>query len=143
MARYAKLAGVLFLLSMIGGGLGEAYIPGKLIVSSDAALTAANLRSSDFLFRFGFAAYLIEAICDIALAWVFYVLLRPVHRELALLAAFFGLVSTAVFGFAELFYLASSQVLRDAAYLKSFSRTSISSRRTARWRPRGGVMTSC
>jgi hypothetical protein len=121
MARYAKLAGVLFLLSMIGGGLGEAYVPGKLIVSSDAAMTAANLKSSDFLFRFGFAAYLIEAICDIALAWVFYVLLRPVHRELALLAAFFGLVSTAVFGFAELFYLASSQVLRDAAYLKSFS----------------------
>jgi hypothetical protein len=69
MARYAKLAGVLFLLSMIGGGLGEAYVPGKLIVSSDAAMTAANLKSSDFLFRFGFAAYLIEAICDIALAW--------------------------------------------------------------------------
>lgn len=121
MARYARLAGVLFLLSMIGGGLGEAYVPGKLIVSSDAALTAANLKSSDFLFRLGFAAYLLEAICDIGLAWVFYVLLRPVHRELALLAAFFGLVSTAVFGFAELFYLASSQLLRDAAYLKSFS----------------------
>ena len=121
MARYARIAGVLFLLTMIGGGIGEAYVPGKLIVSSDAALTAANLKSSDFLFRLGFAAYLLEAICDIGLAWVFYVLLRPVHRELALLAAFFGLVSTAVFGCAELFYLASSQVLRDADYLKSFS----------------------
>jgi hypothetical protein len=49
------------------------------------------------------------------------VLLRPVHKHLALLAAFFGLVSTALFGVAELFYFSSSLVLRDAEYLKSFS----------------------
>src|SRR6185436_6509412 len=118
---YARAAGVLLLLSMIAGGVGEMYVPSKLIVSADAAMTAANLRNSDFLFRLGFASYLMEAICDVALAWVFYVLLRPVHRDLALLAAFFGLVSTALFGFAELFYFASSLVLRDGDDLKSFS----------------------
>jgi hypothetical protein len=112
---------VLFLLSMLGGGIGEMYVPSKLIVSTDAALTAANLRSSDLFFRLGFASYLVEALCDVALAWIFYVLLRPVHKELALLAAFFGLVSTALFGFAEMFYFASSLVLRDADYLKSFA----------------------
>jgi len=112
---------VLFLLSMIAGGIGEMYVPSMLIVSTDAAKTAANLRSSDFLFRVGFATYLVEAICDVALAWILYVLLRPVHKDLALLAAFFGLVSTALFGFGELFYFASSLVLRDAEYLKSFS----------------------
>jgi hypothetical protein len=118
---YARIAGVLFLLSMIGGGFGEVYAPSKLIVPADAAMTAANLRNHDAVFRIGFAAYLVEAICDIALAWIFYVLLRPVHKNLALLAAFFGLVSTAVFAGAELFYFSSSLVLRDAEYLKAFS----------------------
>ncbi len=118
---YGKAAGVLFLLTMIGGGFGEMYVPSKLIVSTDAAMTAENLRNSDLLFRIGFASYLVEALCDVGLAWILYVLLRPVHQDLALLAAFFGLVATALFGVAELFYFTSSLVLRDADYLKSFS----------------------
>ena len=118
---YAKVAGVLLLLTFFGGGFGEMYIPNRLIVPTDAATTAANLKDSELLFRIGFATYLLEALCDVALAWIFYVLLRPVHKELALLAAFFGLVSTALFGFAELFYFSSSLVLRDAEYLKTFS----------------------
>lgn len=55
------------------------------------------------------------------MSWILYVLLRPVHKNVALLAAFFGLVSTALFGFAELFYFASSLVLRNADYLRTFS----------------------
>src|SRR4051794_10558636 len=117
----ARVAGILLLLSAIGGGLGEAYIPMKLIVAGDAAATASNIRASGFLFRLGFAAYLIEGLCDVALAWVFYLLLRPVREDLALLAAFFGLVSTATFAVCEFFYLAVSLVLRDAAYLQSFT----------------------
>ena len=117
---YAKLAGVLFLLSVIAGGFGEMYVPMK-IISPDPAVTAANLKSSEFLFRLGFASYLVEAMCDIALAWLLYVLLRPVQKEIALLAAFFGLVSTAVFGCAELFSFSSTLVLRNAAYLSSFT----------------------
>jgi Domain of unknown function (DUF4386) len=117
----ARIAGVLLLLSAIGGGLGEAYIPMKLIVAGNAAATASNIRAADSLFRFGFAAYLVEGLCDVALAWIFYLLLRPVREDLALLAAFFGLVSTATFAVCELFYLAVSLVLKDAAYLQSFT----------------------
>lgn len=36
--------------------------------------------------RAGFASYLIEAVCDIGLTWIFYLLLAPVRRDLALLA---------------------------------------------------------
>jgi hypothetical protein len=118
---YARIAGVLFLLSLVAGGFGEAWVPSRLIVSADAAATAANIRGSDFLFRMGFAGYLVEATCDITLTLIFYVLLRPVRRDLALLAAFFGLVGTAVFAAAELFYFAPSLILRGAGYLNSFS----------------------
>jgi hypothetical protein len=118
---YARIAGALFLLSMIAGGLGEFYIPTKLIVSADATATAANIVASNSLFRLGFATYLVEAVCDIALSLVMYVLLRPVRKDLALLAAFFGLVSTAVFAVAELFYFAPAFILGNADYLKTFS----------------------
>ena len=119
--RYARIAGVLFLVSIVAGGLGEFYVPTRLIVSGDATTTAKNIVAFNSLFRVGFAAYLIEAVCDIALSLVMYVLLRPVRKDLALLAAFFGLVSTAVFGGGELFYFAASHILGNAGYLKTFS----------------------
>ena len=77
MQRDARAARVLLLLSFLAGGFGELVAPSKIIVAHDAAATAANLRASPTTFRLGFATYLVEACCDIALALVFYVLLRP------------------------------------------------------------------
>jgi hypothetical protein len=119
---YARTAGVLFLISFVAGGFGEAYVPSQLIVSADAAATAKNIIASDWLFRMSFAAYLVEAVCDIALALIFYVLLRPAGRNLALLAAFFGLLGTATFAASEFFYFAvPTLLLGGAGYLKTFS----------------------
>ncbi len=119
--RYARIAGVLFLISLVAGGFGEAYVPSKLIVSADAAATAANIRNFDFLYRLGFAAFLIESLSDITLVLILYALLKPVSKELSLLAAFFGLVGTALFAFAELFYFAPPLIMGSAGYLKTFS----------------------
>jgi hypothetical protein len=117
---YARIAGILFLLSLVAGGFGEAYVPSKLIVPSDAAATAQNFKAFESLFHMGFAGYLTESVCDIALSLILYILLRPVRKDIALLAAFFGLVGTAVFATAELFYLAPSLILGGADYLKTF-----------------------
>ena len=125
--KYAKIAAVLFLLSIIGGGFGEFYVPTTLIVTGDATATANNILTHNTMFRFGFAMYLVEAVCDIGLVWILYVLLRPVHREIALLAAFFGLVSTAVFAASELFFFAATFILDGGDYLNSFSRAQINS----------------
>ncbi len=116
---YARLAGGLLLITMVAGFFGELYVPGQIMVSGDAAATARNLAGSNFLFRAGFAVYLVEAVCDVALSLIFYVLLKPVSRDLALLAAFFGLVSTSLFGVAELFYFAASLFIDGS--VKAFS----------------------
>src|SRR6266571_6166332 len=79
---WARIAGVLFLLTIVAGGFGEFYVPSRLIVSGDAAATAKNIHDSGWLFRLGFASYLVEAVCDIALALILYVLLRPVRKDL-------------------------------------------------------------
>jgi hypothetical protein len=106
---------------MIAGYFGELYAPSRIVAPTDAAATASNIATMNSLFRLGFATYLIEALCDVALALIFYVLLRPVRRNLSLLAAFFGLISTALFAVAELFYFMPSLILSGADYLKVFT----------------------
>src|ERR1700746_1702516 len=118
---YVRGAAVLIVTSFVGGGFGEAYVPSKLIVATDAIATVENLKSSDVIFRLSFSGYLVEACCDLKLALIFYVLLKPVHRYVSLLAAFFGLMGTATFAAAELFYFAPTIVLRGGGYLKSFA----------------------
>ena len=118
---YARIAGVLGLLSFVGGGFGEAYVPSVLIVPGDATETARNIVASGSLFRLGFAGYLVEALCDVGLTWALYVLLRPVHRDLALLTVFFRLISTAGFAMAQVLYFAPSSILGGADYLKTLS----------------------
>lgn len=125
--RYARIAGVLFLISLVAGGFGEAYVPMKVIVSGDAAATAANIKAYDSLFRLGFAGFLIESLCDIGLALIFYTLLKPVNKQLSLLAAFFGLVGTTLFATAELFFFLPTFILGDQAWLTTFSSNQLNS----------------
>ena len=119
--RYARLAGVLGLLSFVGGGFGEAYVPSVLIVPADATATARHILASTLLFRLGFAGYLLEALCDVGLTWVLYVLLRPVHRDLALLTVCLRLISTTGFAMAEVLYFAALPVAGGAQYLQTYS----------------------
>lgn len=116
---YSRAVGILLVLSMVGGFFGEMYVP-SLMLGEDAATTAAQLRTNDSLFRLGFAAYLVEAVSDVVLAWLFYVILKPVHRELALLSAFFGLVSTTLFAVTKMFYFAAPMFVRGSEYLTAF-----------------------
>lgn len=129
---YARIAGVLFLLSMVAGFFGEAYVPSKIIVLSDAAATAHNIRSAETLYRSGFAAYLVEALCDVTLSLLFYALLKTVDENWALLAALFGLLATSLFAVAELFYFGAGIVLRSADSLRASPRTSWRDSRSCR-----------
>ncbi|MCW8927101.1 MAG: DUF4386 domain-containing protein [Xanthomonadales bacterium] len=119
--QYARVAGFLLLISLVAGSFGEMYAPMKIIVPDNAAATAKNILSSDLLFRLGFASYLVEGICNVAILLVFYVLLRPVQKNIALLAVFFGLIGISVFAVAELFYVAPLLILGGADYLNSFT----------------------
>jgi Domain of unknown function (DUF4386) len=118
---YARIAGVLFLLTFVIGGFGEAYAPAQLIVSGNATATAHNVIASAQLLRLGFLGYLFEAFTDVMLAFLLYVLLRPAHANLAFLAVLFRLMATATFAFAEVFYFAPALILGGDAYLKTFS----------------------
>ena len=116
--QYARIAGVLYLVSLVAGGIGESYIPQTLLIANDLAATAHKVAVSVGPFRASFGAYLIEACCDLTLTVLLYELLRPVSRVLSLLAAFFGLCSTAVFAAGEIFYFAAALPVVDADVAK-------------------------
>ena len=94
--RYGRWIGVLYVITIIAGGWGESSVPNMLLIGNDVAGTAHRVASSLGLFRASFAAYLLEASCDITLNVLLYALLRPVSRTLALLALGFGLMATAL-----------------------------------------------
>jgi hypothetical protein len=115
---YARIGGMLYLIIIAIGIFGEAFVRNRLIVSGDATATAERIRASEFLWRVGIAGELLLLICAVALTLIFYVLLRPVSRNLALLAAFFNLVSIALEAAASLHLMATLFSLANSNYLR-------------------------
>lgn len=112
----ARLAGLLYLV-IIGFGLfGELAVRTPLIAVGDAVTTAQNILGAERLFRLGFAADSVMALCDVALAVLLYVLLRPVSPTLALMAATFRLVQTAILGANLLNQYTALLLLKAAPY---------------------------
>src|SRR5229473_1450302 len=85
-----RITGVLYLLAMLTGIFAQGFVSERLVVDGNAAATAANILTHKGLFQLGYAVYLIEMACNIAMTALFYDLLKPAGRSVSLLAAFFG-----------------------------------------------------
>jgi Domain of unknown function (DUF4386) len=92
---YARVGGVLYLMIIALGMIEELFIRGRIMVGGDAAATFANLQKMEMLWRTGIAIEMFLVIITIALSVILYVLTRPVHKELALMALLFGSIATA------------------------------------------------
>jgi len=117
----ARIAGVFYLLTILMGIVAQGFVSERLVVKTDAAATATNILTLRGLFQLGFAVYLIEMACQIAMTALFYELLKPVSRSLSLLAAFFGLTGCIIKTLSRLFFIAPLLVLGGAHYLSVFS----------------------
>ena len=122
---YARLAGVLGLISVIGGAFGEAYVPGVIYVAGDASATAQRILEHEALFRWGFVGYLVEAICDAMLTMAFWVLVRPVHRNLAMLMVVFRIISTCGFAAAQVLHFSALPMLLGADAIAALQRDQV------------------
>lgn len=103
--KLARIAGVLYLVIIICGLYSEMFVRGTLIVPGDAAATVQKIMGAKGLFRTGFASDMLMAICDVGVGVLFYMLLKPVSKTLALLAAFLRLAQAAIIGLNLLNYL--------------------------------------
>ena len=84
------------MFNILAGLFGEVFVRNNLIVAGDATATAHKIMASNLLFRSGIAGDLLMHISDVPMILIFYVLLKPVSKDLSLLAALFNLVQTAV-----------------------------------------------
>ena len=119
--KISRIAGIGYLIIIIAGIFAEFFVRSSLIVPEDAAATVRNILASNQLFRIGIASDLLMLICDVVLALAFYILLLPVNKSLALLAAFFRLVHSAIYGVNLLNLFFVLKLLSGVEYLKVFT----------------------
>jgi len=117
----ARMAGVFQLLEALTAASPGVFVLGRLVVSGNAAATAANILGHERLFWVGFASSLIGVACHIAWAFLMYELLKPVNRSVSLLAAFVILVACAIQALTSLFYLAPLLILTGGSSLSAFT----------------------
>jgi len=117
----ARITGVFYLLTILTGIFAQGFVSGRLVIDGDAAATATNILTHRGLFQLGFAVYLIEMACQIAMTALFYDLLKPAGRSVSLLAAFLGFAGCVIKTFSRVFFIAPLFVLGGAHYLSVFS----------------------
>src|SRR5712664_257872 len=117
----ARITGAFYLLTMLTGIFAQGFVSGSLVVDGDAAATATNILTHTGLFQLGFAVYLVEMACQIAMTALFYELLKPVNKSLSLLAALLSLTGCVIKTLSRLFYVAPLFILGGAHYLSVFS----------------------
>jgi len=112
-----RVIALLFLLTIITGVFAQGFVSYRLYVSNDAAATATNLLTHRGLYELGFTVFIIEMASNIATTALWYVLLRPVNRSIALSAAFLDLSGGIIKTFARVFFIAPLFVLGNSAAL--------------------------
>ncbi|GLQ89013.1 DUF4386 domain-containing protein [Dyella flagellata] len=118
---YARAAGWLYLVVIAAGFFAEFFVRERLINYGDASASAHAIMANGLLFRLGFSADLATIVCDIPMEMMFYLLLRPVNKHMALLVMLFALLGDATMAASELHGFAPLLILGDSPYLTAFS----------------------
>ncbi len=115
--KYARIGGVIYLAIILAGIFGEVFVRNTLVVSGNAVATAENILASPLLWRMGISVDLFMQLCDIPLMMIFYVLLKPVNKNLALMNLLFNITQTAVLVANKLNLIIPLLLLGDSVYL--------------------------
>ena len=118
--RYARVGGALYLGNIVLGVVGQ-VVQAQVIVSGDPAATAARIMSAESLWRLGIASEFVALVCATVLAMIYFVLFKPVSRELNLLSTFLRLVAIAVEATVAMNLFAALLVLTSTSARKAFA----------------------
>ncbi len=118
--RYARAAGLLYLVVIVFGAFAEGFVTNKLMVSGDAAASARNILAAPDLWQLGVMANLLVVICAVPQLWIEFLLLRPVSQGIALLFLLLNLASLAVEAVSKVFLMLVLPILSKAYYVNAF-----------------------
>ena len=118
----ARIVGLAYVVIILSAPFAEMFVRGGTVVDGDAAATAANIMAGEQLWRWAGAAEFLVTVCDVIVAILLYVLLKPLGRTVSLLAAVFQLVMVAVSSVKILFHLLPLSLLAaGGTYLTHFT----------------------
>ena len=110
----ARMSGFFWLMTIFTGVFSMTTYQ-RFIVTGDATKTAANLLANEQWFRLGVASDVVATACYLAASLFIYVVLKPVNRNIALLATMFSLAGCAISGLSFAFRLAPLTVLTQSS----------------------------
>jgi hypothetical protein len=119
--KTARIAGFLYLVYLVTQIVGDVFIRRQFIVPGDAAATAGTIVAHEWLFRVGFISDIVAALLFLLAAWALYVLLRPVHNNLALAFLLLNLGGVVIQCINALNLVVAQLLLGNAGYLSGFS----------------------
>lgn len=116
-----RFTGLLYVLVIVFAGLAQGFVRESIVVSGDASTTATNIINQAGLFRFGLISDLIAFLIDAVISVMFYQMLKPFGKTLAMVSSALRLLAHPAIGTLNLFhhYLAL-HVLNGADYLSVF-----------------------
>jgi hypothetical protein len=110
-ATAARVAGAMYVLTMATSIVSEVAIRGALIVPGNVPETAKRVVESHNLMRLGLGLDIVTAVGVTVLVWALYVILRPVSKPGAALAAILRIVEAAVWSTSLVFAFAGLALL--------------------------------
>ena len=119
--KAAKVAGFMFLFSLIVPSLNWAFVLSKLVVTENVLATANKIMANEFQFRIGITIELIMSIGLIVLGMALYIVLKPVNKNLALFALLLKLVEATIAAAVVLVSFIALLVLNQKAYVTIFT----------------------
>ncbi|MEK4487381.1 DUF4386 domain-containing protein [Psychrobacillus sp. FSL H8-0484] len=120
--KAAITSGISLIIMALAAGFSYGYVHGSLVVPGDISTTYHNIASSIMLFKAEIIGWVVILILDVIVAWSFYIFLKPVNQELALLASWLRLTYAAILGIAILNKVFVLLLLNNTDYL-SFLKT--------------------
>ena len=118
--KAARVVGLAYLVALPFAVFPEFIVRGRLVDLGNAALTAQRIMAHERLFRLGIASNLTVFAIDIVLITALYIVLKPVHERLALLALGWGLIETAMLTVVTLSDFEVLRILAGGSYLHPF-----------------------
>lgn len=120
--KAARIAGAIYLLEVLSGPFSLIYVPNALIVTGNAAATAANILSHETMFRLAIVADLYGGVVSIILVLALYRLFKDVDQFLAAVMVILGGVMIApIFFLNSLNWIAALTLVHGGSYLTAFS----------------------
>jgi hypothetical protein len=119
----ARLASLLYVLMFLVGWPGLLFVPGKLVVDGNAALTADRIRAAETLFRVGLASELAYNLVFLFVALALYRLFEEVNRGLAAQMVMLVACSIPILFLGVVSELGALILIHGASFLSPFSKS--------------------